>query len=121
VGVDSDRALHPWRPVIFSEIPWVEFDSTDPEEWSRLYEVFLEFSLNPVVFLDEIQELSDFSGGLRYLVNRGCRVFITGTNTNVSERNLPTVLRGKVLVYRLFPRRIGSTVADQDTSELHKT
>jgi uncharacterized protein len=76
---------------------------TDPEEWSRLDEVSLDFSLNPVVFLDEIQELSDFSGGLRYLVNRGCRIFITGTNTNVFEGNLPTVLRGKVLVYRLFP------------------
>lgn len=92
-----------WIFVDFSEIPWANFNGADFEEWQRLYEVALEFSDDPVFFLDEIQELINFAGGLRFLTNRGCRIFVTGSNSQVFERHLSTTLRGKVLTYRIFP------------------
>jgi len=99
IGLPPDSRIH----IDFSEIAWTEFDTHESDEWQRLYEVALEFDQEPVFFLDEIQELGDFGGGVRYLTNRGGLVFLTGSNAALFEQRLSTVLRGKVLVYRLFP------------------
>ncbi len=89
--------------IDFSEIVWSEFAGADPEEWTRLYEVALSLHRHPVFLLDEIQEVADFSKGVRTLTNRGCPVFLTGSNAELFHRELSTVLRGKVLTYTLFP------------------
>ncbi len=54
-------------------------------------------------FLDELQLVPDFEPGLRFLQNQGVRLFITGSNSRFLEGDLASSLRGKVLVYQLYP------------------
>lgn len=98
-GTEESARVH----VDFGEIVWSDFAGDDPDEWTRLYEVALSLHPEPVFFLDEVEEVVNFSGGVRSLTNRGCRVFLTGSNAALFHQKLSTVLRGKVLAYTLFP------------------
>ena len=89
--------------VDFSEITWSGFQGADPLQWRALYEVGLEFSDEPVFLMDEIQELSGWAAGLIFLLDRGCRVIVTGSNRAVFSEGLASSLRGKVLQTPLYP------------------
>jgi len=88
--------------IDFGEIAWSGFGVDD---WETLWLAALETGSGqrPLFLLDEIQELDTFEGGLKYLQNRGGRVFITGSNAEVFEERLSAQLRGKLLSYRLYP------------------
>jgi uncharacterized protein len=88
--------------IDFTEYLWQEFEK---EDWRILWEASLEISgtLDPVFFLDEIQQLADFESGLRYLQNQNVPVFITGSNSSLFGKSMAASLRGKVLSYELFP------------------
>lgn len=88
--------------IDFTEYLWQEFRK---EDWRILWEASLEISapLDPVFFLDEIQQLADFESGLRYLQNQNVPIFITGSNSALFGTSMAASLRGKVLSYELFP------------------
>ena len=88
--------------VDFTEYLWQDFQLAD---WKLLWDTALEVChpLEPVFFLDEIQQLEGFESGLRYLQNHNVPVFITGSNSALFTRGLAESLRGKVLSYELFP------------------
>ena len=88
--------------IDFTEYLWQDFGK---EDWKTLWEASLEISgsLEPVFFLDEIQQLAEFESGLRYLQNQNATVVITGSNSALFEKSVATSLRGKVLNYELFP------------------
>lgn len=88
--------------IDFGEVPWSGFGVDD---WETIWLAALETGSgqNPLFLLDEIQELNAFEGGLKYLQNRGGRVFVTGSNAEVFEERLSTQLRGKLLSYKLYP------------------
>ena len=68
-GLEDAARIH----IDFSEIVWTEFSGTDPEEWTRLYEVALSLHSHPVFLLDEIQEVAEFSRGVRTLPSSSVR------------------------------------------------
>lgn len=88
--------------IDFGEIAWAGFGA---EDWELLWLSALETGSGqkPLFLLDEIQEIDAFEAGLKYLQNRGGRVFITGSNAEVFEEHLSAQLRGKLLSYRLYP------------------
>lgn len=102
--------------VDFSEVTWSGFDARDPRQWQVLYEVALEFASEPVFFLDEIQELNGWAPGLLYLLNRGCRVIVTGSNRTVFYEAMASALRGKVLPTTLSPLSFGEYLRFRDVA-----
>lgn len=100
---EHEVAAHSRIHIDFSEIAWTFFNASDPDQWRALYEVAIELSEEPVFLLDEIQELSSWASGVLFLLNRGCRVIVTGSNRAVFNEGLTTSLRGKVLVSSLQP------------------
>ncbi len=98
MGIQTQQGI--W--IDFTEYLWQDFQK---EDWQKLWEASLEIcgSLEPVFFLDEIQQLTDFESGLRYLQNQNVLIFITGSNSSLFGRSMATSLRGKVLSYEIFP------------------
>jgi len=55
------------------------------------------------VFLDEIQNLDGWQSLVRTLLDRGYRVYATGSSSKLLAREIATQLRGRSLTYLLLP------------------
>ena len=56
------------------------------------------------IFLDEIQDMPKWSKWLRRIHdNENLGIFVTGSSSKVSSREIPTELRGRCLEVRVFP------------------
>ncbi|MDI6859486.1 MAG: AAA family ATPase, partial [Methanocellales archaeon] len=67
------------------------------------------FSKAPeLIFLDEIQNIPNWSRWLRRIYdNENLEIFITGSSSKVSSREIPTELRGRCLEVKVFPLSFG--------------
>ncbi len=73
---------------------------------SRLLPVIREISRKEItyLFLDEVQEMPNWSKWLRRLIdNEEMEIFVTGSSSKVSSREIPTELRGRCLEVEMFP------------------
>jgi predicted AAA+ superfamily ATPase len=86
----------------FSEIPLQDFAA---EHFELLFQAYLELfpDHTPWFFFDEIQEVANFEKGLKFLLTRGLKIFITGSASRVFATNLASVLRGKTLSTAVMP------------------
>jgi predicted AAA+ superfamily ATPase len=86
----------------FSDLSLAGFRS---EDFELLATVAAEMSptADGLFLFDEIQKLPGFEAGIRHLQNRGNRVYMTGSNAGIFTEGLASSLRGKVLVYELYP------------------
>jgi predicted AAA+ superfamily ATPase len=56
------------------------------------------------LFLDEVQAMPEWSRWLRRVLDtEQIKIFITGSSSKISEREIPTELRGRYLEVELFP------------------
>lgn len=56
------------------------------------------------LFLDEVQEVPEWSKWLRRITdNEDFQIFVTGSSSKVSSREIPTELRGRALEVELYP------------------
>lgn len=67
------------------------------------------FSKDPeYIFLDEIQNMPDWSRWLRRIYDsEDMGIFVTGSSSKVSSREIPTELRGRSLEIKVFPLSFG--------------
>lgn len=60
------------------------------------------------LFLDEVQIMPEWSRWLRRILDTlNIKIFITGSSSKISEREIPTELRGRYLEIELFPLSFG--------------
>ncbi|HDR52055.1 MAG TPA: ATP-binding protein [Mariniphaga anaerophila] len=59
--------------------------------------------LEPVLFFDEIQNLSNWHLFLKRLHVKGYRIFVTGSNANMISREIATFLKGRSLETTIYP------------------
>lgn len=86
--------------IDFSEILFLDFAAKD---FPMLYSSYLELFPNrtPWFFLDEIQEIESFEKGIKYLQNRGLKVFITGSSAKLFSQDIASILRGKTYTIKV--------------------
>lgn len=74
------------------------------EELHLVIDAYCElFSFEPVIFLDEIQNVEGWEHFARRLADEGHRVFITGSNANMLSREIATTLGGRFFVKEIWP------------------
>lgn len=66
---------------------------------------------NPIIFLDEIQNIDGWDKFVRRLNDQGFRVFLTGSNSRLLGHEIATTLRGRTLTYELFPFSFAEFIA----------
>ena len=57
----------------------------------------------PVFLLDEVQNVKNWEVGVRYLLDEGFNVALTGSSSKFLSREIATQLRGRALSYTLLP------------------
>lgn len=57
----------------------------------------------PVIMLDEVQAVPDWERIVRYLLDEGHTVYVTGSSSKLLSREVATHLRGRSLTYTLLP------------------
>ena len=74
------------------------------EELGLLLDAYKEmFDFKPVIFLDEIQNISGWEKFTRRLADSKYKVFITGSNAKMLSKDIYTTLGGRFMVHEVFP------------------
>ncbi len=73
-------------------------------DFQLIYEVLLEeFGERRVFFLDEVQNVAGWERFVRRLMDGGFKVILTGSNSQLLDRELGSKLTGRHLSHHLFP------------------
>lgn len=75
----------------------------DLQSMMDAYAELYEGKTDPVIFLDEVQNVTGWDRFARRLTDAGLRVFITGSNSRMLGREIATSLRGRTVTYEVFP------------------
>lgn len=62
-----------------------------------------EKKADPILFFDEVQNITGWDRFVRRLNDKGFTIFITGSNSRMLGREIATALRGRTLTYEIFP------------------
>lgn len=74
----------------------------DLNDFNRLHEIALQ-EKKTVYFLDEIQIINNWESFIRFRLDEGYRIFITGSNAAMLSKELGTKLTGRHITKELFP------------------
>ena len=102
------------------EIVFVNFEDeriTDitKEELHLIIECYRElFDYEPIIFLDEIQNVEGWEHFARRLADEKYRVFITGSNAHMLSREISSTLGGRYLTKEIFPFSFGEYLEFHD-------
>jgi len=91
----TDHTLY----INFEDPRLTGFDITD---FNRLHEIVTEKEIN-ILFFDEIQNIDKWENFVRFKLDEGYRIFITGSNASMLSRELGTKLTGRHISTELFP------------------
>ncbi len=70
----------------------------------RIYQLHIEkFKKEPVLFLDEVQEIPLWEKFVNRLHEKGLKIFVTGSNSSLLSSEIATTLTGRNKTLRLFP------------------
>jgi len=74
----------------------------DLNDFNRLHEIGAEKKIT-AYFLDEVQNVSNWESFVRFRLDEGYRMFITGSNASMLSKELGTKLTGRHITKELFP------------------
>ena len=74
----------------------------DLGDFNRLHDIAIESKIN-VFFFDEIQNVEKWENFVRFNLDEGCRILISGSNSSMLSRELGTKLTGRHIPKELFP------------------
>ena len=88
---------------------FLDFDdravTSEIEKWSDITDYVRKHRKDGLcyVFLDEVQEIADWSVAVRSLRRENCSVFITGSNSKLLSREFTKELSGRYVSFRIRP------------------
>ena len=93
------------KKVLYIDFDMPEFLDFDGKDLKKLVDLHLQtFGELEYIFLDEIQNLKNWEKGLREIYeDKKYFIFITGSSSKLLSKELATQLRGRTIVYTLFP------------------
>ncbi|MEI6696645.1 MAG: ATP-binding protein [Bacteroidota bacterium] len=74
----------------------------DLSDFNRLHEIAVKLEIS-VYFFDEIQNIDKWESFVRFRLDEGYRIFISGSNASMLSKELGTKLTGRHLTKELFP------------------
>ena len=74
----------------------------DMSDFNRLHEIVVKEGIT-AYFFDEIQNIDNWESFVRFRLDEGYRVFITGSNASMLSKELGTKLTGRHITKELFP------------------
>lgn len=96
-GHSIDEILY----INFEDERFIGLKSTELDDIKQAYEE--SFSYHPILFLDEIQVVDGWEKFVRRLVDKGYRVYVTGSNAKMLSSEIATTLGGRFLIQKVYP------------------
>jgi predicted AAA+ superfamily ATPase len=78
----------------------------DLSDFNRLHEIAVKEGIS-AFFFDEIQNIDNWESFVRFRLDEGYRIFITGSNASMLSKELGTKLTGRHITKELFPFSYG--------------
>lgn len=98
------RDGHVKQEILFINFEDERIADIRKEELYLLLECYKElFSYDPIIFLDEIQNVDGWEHFARRLADEKRRVFITGSNARMLSMEIASTLGGRYLMKEVFP------------------
>jgi len=97
------------KEASIEEVLYINFEderiaSIKAEELGLLLDAYKEmFDVTPLIFLDEIQNVTGWEKFARRLSDSKYRVFVTGSNAQMLSKDIYTTLGGRFIAYEVFP------------------
>ncbi|MDG6930196.1 MAG: ATP-binding protein [Nitrososphaerota archaeon] len=97
----------PQKNILYINFESERLRNLDANDLESALKVFYELN-NPsepiYIFLDEIQNVKDWERWARSIFDRGnFRIYITGSSSKLSSKDIATALRGRSIEYTVFP------------------
>ena len=91
--------------IVFFDFSEISVEEYKPADFEQTLTAYYELSpdYKPYFFFDEIQEVGGFERGIKFLLNKGFKIFITGSSSKMMVQDLSSILRGKVMNFYLYP------------------
>jgi len=91
-----------------SEYCYFNFDDEriipDISVLEQIYNIHIEvYGKEPVLFLDEIQNISAWEKFVNRMYEQGAKIYVTGSNANLLSSEISTSLTGRNKIIELFP------------------
>jgi len=95
---------HDWIEFLYINFEDERLIGFDIKDFNTLIEVYYSISKkDPILFLDEIQNIAGWEKFARRLADAGSRVFITGSNAKMLSREIATTLGGRFIIKEIYP------------------
>jgi uncharacterized protein len=99
---------HCKEEILFVNFEDERISDITKEELHLIIECYRElFDYEPIIFLDEIQNVVGWEHFARRLADEKYRVFITGSNAHMLSREISSTLGGRYLTKEIFPFSFG--------------
>lgn len=89
-------------PALFLNFEDPRLSGFDINDFNRLHEICVSRGIE-TLFFDEIQNIEKWENFIRFRLDEGYHVFITGSNASMLSRELGTKLTGRHISRELFP------------------
>ena len=95
---------HDIREILFVNFEDERISDMKKEDLHTVIDAYRElFAYEPVIFLDEIQNIDGWEHFARRLADENRRVFITGSNAHMLSREIASTLGGRFLIQEIWP------------------
>jgi len=95
---------HDIREMLFVNFEDERISDMRKEDLHTVIDAYRElFDFEPIIFLDEIQNIDGWEHFARRLADEGRRVFITGSNAHMLSREIASTLGGRFLIQEVWP------------------
>ena len=95
---------HSKQEILFINFEDERITDIKKEELHLIVECYKEmFAFEPIIFLDEIQNVEGWEHFARRLADEKRRVFITGSNAHMLSREIASTLGGRYLMQEIYP------------------
>jgi predicted AAA+ superfamily ATPase len=93
-----------WDEILYINFEDERLVGMSLDDLNLLLEVHLEmYGKKPVLFLDEIQNITGWEKFARRMADTKHRVYITGSNANMLSRDIQTTLGGRYIPVNVYP------------------
>ena len=94
-----------WNEMLYLNFEDERLVGFDCDDFNKILECHIEMGGNekPMMFLDEIQNISGWEKFARRLADRKFAVWITGSNANMLSKDIMTTLGGRYLPIEVYP------------------
>lgn len=93
-----------WSDILYINFEDERLDSMTSQDLNLLLEIHLEmYGKRPILFLDEIQNISGWEKFARRLADLKYKVYITGSNAKMLSNEIATTLGGRYIQVEVYP------------------